>query len=480
MVEKYDQLRPRTRSPPRRAPASRTRKLRSTTHQNRLRDKLTEAMEKGTGLFRGVSRDASSLGKSLSEILKKLFGQVVPDLYPKLEMGSRPLKGDEAEVVLKAADLKGLPKVFYDGEKGLGLVKKDGPKSVINPTAPIVKEVFDYLKSEQSYGNKEPAWARRWRSGSAGSATAGSGTCCGWSWPCCSGPARSRSRTREPLPQLPRPVGRTPFTNNPAFRNSLFSPRQSLGLKTLTQAVQQLEDITGEEVDVEEGAIATAFKKVAAGETGEALSAEGPRRGPPACRPVLLNEYQQTLVGIQASASDDCVRILTETGASVQAEPGEGPALAGGAERQGDRPRAIRPGRRPASSLAAACPPKPVARGLPSASRNSRGCSARSSLGLARRHQDAHRQGLTTLSRPSISTSSIDAQRRTRRRSRRSRTAPSGSRRQGQFRDAPRPLLSPLRRGVGLEDDRSPVEAGVRLEAAASPRWSRTWRRSRL
>ena len=54
-------------------------------------------MERGTGMFRGVARDASSLGKSLSEILKKLFGHVVPDLYPKLEMGSRPLKGDEAE-----------------------------------------------------------------------------------------------------------------------------------------------------------------------------------------------------------------------------------------------------------------------------------------------------------------------------------------------------------------------------------------------
>src|ERR1700680_1997528 len=54
------------------------------------------------------------------------------------------------------------------------------------------------------------------------------------------------------------------ITKVPAFRSSLFSPRQSVGLKTLTQAVQQLEDLTGEEVDVEEGAIATAFKKVAA------------------------------------------------------------------------------------------------------------------------------------------------------------------------------------------------------------------------
>ena len=60
----------------------------------------------------------------LGEILKKLFGQVVPDLYPKLQIGSRPLKGDEAEHILKAADLKALPNVFYVGDHGLGLVVK--------------------------------------------------------------------------------------------------------------------------------------------------------------------------------------------------------------------------------------------------------------------------------------------------------------------------------------------------------------------
>ena len=87
---------PRTRSrPTRHLPPG--RKERRAGYQSRLRDKLTEAMEQGTGLFRGVAWDAASLGKNLGEILKKLFGTAVPDLYPKLEMGCRPLKGDEAE-----------------------------------------------------------------------------------------------------------------------------------------------------------------------------------------------------------------------------------------------------------------------------------------------------------------------------------------------------------------------------------------------
>ena len=93
--------------------------------------------------------------RRLSEIFKKLYGNVVPDLYPKLEMGSRPLKGDEAELILKAADLKALPQVFYAGEKGLGLVTKEGAKYVPNPAADVAKEVLDYLIAQNDYGNRE-------------------------------------------------------------------------------------------------------------------------------------------------------------------------------------------------------------------------------------------------------------------------------------------------------------------------------------
>ncbi len=315
MVDKYNQLSAQQKISPDEATCLQDEKNSKNSYEIRLRDKLTEAMERGTGMFRGVQKDASALGKGLGEILKKLFGQVVPDLYPKLQMGSRPLKGDEAEQVLKAADLKALPNVFYAGDHGLGLVVKDGPKTIVNKNADVAKEVLDYLKSEHSYGNKDS------RMGKALEKRFG-GTPYGW----------ERDMLRLILATLFRageievtyqgnrfhnyqdPACRTPFTSNPAFRSSLFSPRQSVGLKTLTQAVQQLEELTGEDVDVEEGAIATAFKKVAAEELEKLYplkaTAEAHRL------PILsmLSEYQQTLAGIQSSASDDCVRILTENG----------------------------------------------------------------------------------------------------------------------------------------------------------------------
>jgi hypothetical protein len=315
MVDKYNQLSAQQKISPDEATCLQDEKNSKNGYETRLRDKLTEAMERGTGMFRGVQKDASALGKGLGEILKKLFGQVVPDLYPKLQMGSRPLKGDEAEQILKAADLKALPNVFYVGDHGLGLVVKDGPKNIVSTNADVAKEVLDYLKSEQSYGNKDS------RMGKALEKRFG-GTPYGW----------ERDMLRLILATLFRageievtyqgnrfhnyqdPASRTPFINNLAFRSSLFSPRRSVGLKTLTQAVQQLEELTGEEVDVEEGAIATAFKKVASEELRKLYPLKATAEAYRLPVTSMLSDYQQTLAGIQSSASDDCVRILTENG----------------------------------------------------------------------------------------------------------------------------------------------------------------------
>ncbi len=316
MVEKYDQLRAQNKITTDEATCLQDEKTSALGYQTRLRDKLTEAMERGTGMFRGVQKDAASLGKSLSEILKKVFAYVVPFLYPKLEMGARPLNKEDPEQILKTADLKVLPTVFYAGENGLGLVVKDGAKNVINTSAPVAKEVLDYLKSEHSYGNKDTRMGKALERRFCGIGY-------GWTLEMVQLVLATLFRANEVevtyqgnrYASYQDPASRVPFTKVPAFRSSLFSPRQSVGLKMLTQAVQQLENLTGEEADVEEGAIATAFKKFAAEELEKLypLKALAEAHRLPVLS--LLSEYQQTLTGIQGSTSDDCVRILTETGA---------------------------------------------------------------------------------------------------------------------------------------------------------------------
>ena len=111
------------------------------------------------------------------------------------------------------------------------------------------------------------------------------------------------------------PLCRKIFTNTPAFRASLFSLRSGgPSIKELTDAVQKLEDLNGEEVDVEEGVIATAFKKIASEEMEMLLPLKALAEAHKLPILGLVTDYQQTLTGIQSSSSDDCVRILNQTG----------------------------------------------------------------------------------------------------------------------------------------------------------------------
>jgi len=320
MVEKYDQLRAQSKITGDEATCLQDEKnLVLNNYEPRLHDKIVGALEQGTGMFRGVARDASSLGKSANEIFKKFLEQVVPDLYPKLSMGSRPLRGDEPEKLLKAADLKALPQIFYTGSQGLGLVVKEGSKFVPNPNADIAKEVRDYLMSQHEYGNREALSGKALENKF-------NGTPYGW----------ERDILRLVLSVLFRagvievsfggqkfdsyaePKSREPFTNNVKFKSAVYTPIKPIDLKTLTQAVQAYESLTGKTVDVEKNAISNAAKEFVVQELKKVLPIEA--RAQAHQMPVLdtISEYREALVSIETGSADDCVSILASGATSLK------------------------------------------------------------------------------------------------------------------------------------------------------------------
>jgi hypothetical protein len=319
MVNKYDQMRVQNRITNEEAASLQTEKNEVLRINRRLEEKLTTALETGRGLFRGVAKDGSDLGKSASEIFKRLFDFAVPDLYPKLEMGARSLKGTEAEEVLKAANLNGLSGIFYGGEMGLNLVVKEGNQYVPNPEAPVVKEVLDYLNQQHSYGNKDTRTGKALENRFGG---------LGYGW--------ERDLLRLILAVLFRagsievnyqgrrfdsytdPNSREPFISNVAFKKALFTPIKPINLKTLTQAVQNYEDLTGETADVDKNAIAMALKHFAMEELNTLLQVEAKAKAN--LMPVIeqLEDYKDSLLSIQNGGADDCVQILAGEGTSLK------------------------------------------------------------------------------------------------------------------------------------------------------------------
>lgn len=319
MVKKYSQLQAQNKITNEEAACLSSEKQEVSRLLLRLVEKVGLAVETGSGLFRGVSKDGSTLGKGLPEIIKKFLDAFVPDLYPKLEMGARALKGNEAEEVLKAANLNGLSQVFYSGAQGLNLVIKDGAKYIPNISADIAREVLDYLNREFSYGNKETRTGKHLETHFGG---------LGYGW--------DTDMLRLVLAVLFRAGAievtsggqrfdsyqdarsRTPFVNNPAFRNALFTPARMIDLKTLTQAVEAYEDLVGTTVEVEKGAIAAALKKWAAREMQDILPVEAEAKANGL--PVLdwISEYRTSLQAIVDSAAEDCIRILVGEGATLK------------------------------------------------------------------------------------------------------------------------------------------------------------------
>ncbi|HEU5367189.1 MAG TPA: hypothetical protein VFU69_01945, partial [Ktedonobacterales bacterium] len=320
MVGKYDQLSAQGRMIGDYSAPLENEKREEARFRDRLREKLLEVLAGGQGVFRGVTRDASDLGKTPADIFKRLFDIAVPDLYPKLEMGARALKGSEAEEVLKAANLNALPQLFYSGEQGLHLVVKEGNKFVPNREAPVAKEVLDYLQRQASYGEKvtgkdlEQHFIQK----------------TGYGW--------ELDMIRLILAVLLRagvveitshghryrdhqdPQSRAPLTNTPLFRNASFAPRQPIDLKLLAAAARQYEEITGHEVDVDAGAIAQALKKLADEEREHLLPALAVVRSERLPGLEALETYQKTLEEIRGADADGCVQILAGEGASLKTE----------------------------------------------------------------------------------------------------------------------------------------------------------------
>jgi hypothetical protein len=274
-------------------------------------------VETGVGLFQSLSYQAGDLGKDLAAMMRTLAEKAIPELYPKLEMGSREVDGSEAEEFLKQANLSNLPPVFHPGDKGLGLVIKEAGRFVPNVRADTAQEILTYLKKEHSYGEKVTGAKLVEEFGGLGY---------GWSPEIVrlvlavlfrAGAIEVTHQARR-YRNYQEPQARAAFASNPSFRAASFSPRESIDLKTLTKAVQELEAMLGREVDVEESAIAEEFQKLARAEREQALPALAQVKAYGLPLVQALAEWVDSLDAVLASQSDDCVKMLAGEGKSLR------------------------------------------------------------------------------------------------------------------------------------------------------------------
>lgn len=313
MVAEHDRLGAQNRLTTEESACLADEKTRKDKIRRRLRTQLLASIEGGTAFFSAVQHDASTLGASLTPAIHALLNLAIPSLYPKIEIGTLPLTGNESDKFLDSADLKGLPAVFYDDNAARTLVVKQSNRFVPNLGSDLCREILDHLKREHSYGNRI-----------TGKMLISHFSGLGYAWDQESirlgvailfrGGAVEVTHQGRKYRNYVEPAARPPFTKNPDFRAASFSPRETLDLKVLANAARMYEEITGKDVNIEEGAIAEALKAVATADLTKLIPLEARLSALKLPGADAVRDQLQWAQGILEMPADDCVKTLAGDG----------------------------------------------------------------------------------------------------------------------------------------------------------------------
>lgn len=285
--------------------------------ERELRALVLQSLQAGTAYFQGVQYAGTSLGQTLPEMLASLLDRAVPVIYPKLEIGVLPLSGEEPEKLLASANLDGLPSVFYHQDPTRSLVIKQASHLVPNLGCELCRELVEYLRREHAFGNKVTGKMLEKHFGGAGYGWNSDAVRLGLAVLFRGGSVEVSHQGRR-YRHYTEPAARAPFCGTQAFRAASFAPREALDLKVLAAAARMYEELTGKDVNIEEGEIAGAFKQVAAADREELLpaSARFNALGLPGAD-VVRNQLEW-VQGILELPPDDCVRTLAQEGATYR------------------------------------------------------------------------------------------------------------------------------------------------------------------
>ncbi len=319
MVKKYDHLRAQNKIAGEQAALLEGEKKEISRKKSRLQEKVSEAFMSGASMFRGSSKDGSDLGKSLENAIKNLLDDVVLDLYPRLPMWARPLKGNEAEELLKAANLSGLPAIFCNSELGMNLVVRDSQKFVINCEAEVAKEVLDHLIREHGFGNRETRTGKALEAHFGGLGYGGDQDMLRLVLAVLfRGGAIETSFGGQRFDSYQDTASHEAFNNSRTFRSALFTPATVIPIQNLTRAVERFEEITGGTVDVDKNAIASAFKQFAEKEMRGLLPIEERIRANGLPGQDRFEKVKEILQQARKGTAEEVVGILAGEGKSLK------------------------------------------------------------------------------------------------------------------------------------------------------------------
>jgi hypothetical protein len=285
-----------------------------------LKQRITEAIGEGTAVFRGVVRDASDLGDGPEAIFRALFEENVPVLYPELQHFNINLKGGEAELLLKAANLNGLSAVFYREDVEEALLVKEGTSYKPNDRAVLLRSLMDYLKERKSYSDSASLQGRALEEHFKGQGFGADPEVVRLGLALLFRAGRIEvSSGGQRFDSYHEPKSREAFTNVKTFRAAVFSPMEEVPITEVLKALKACENLTGEKIEaVEMVAISSAARIFAERTIGVLLPVEAVVAANSLPGKEHLGELKSLLETLKKSSAGDSVHLLANDGEGLK------------------------------------------------------------------------------------------------------------------------------------------------------------------
>lgn len=220
-------------------------------HKDELRRRLKEAVLGGSVYFRGNDRSPAG-ASSIDSAVKVLLGQALPEVYHRFDEAAARVDAKDLQALMGADSLKGLTPVFTK----LGLLKEEGGKARFDAERPPLADVLARIKAAADYGNtitgkileeqfrKEPF---------------------GWEFDMVkllvlcllrAGLIEVQSAGRS-FDDARSMEAKTAFTNNTAFRQASFRPKETVDFALVLQTADAFKSTFGREAkELEQGKVA--------------------------------------------------------------------------------------------------------------------------------------------------------------------------------------------------------------------------------
>ncbi|MFC1559071.1 BREX system P-loop protein BrxC [Gemmatimonadota bacterium] len=275
--------------------------------RNSLASRVKTMFTEGVSFFRGVEQHIGGLGDDVAEQVRAVLAEIIPKLFKNFDLIGVQIQAADTKTIIAADTLRALTDVYYEGKKGLGLVRQEGGEPRINIDHPALTELKGFIEEKVRCDREVQGKALEIQFTGYGY---------GWDLEVVKLLTATLFRAAEIEVYKGKRFTshadtgvRDVFSATQSFRSASFKLRgEALTIQELTACAKSFEKLFGKALSVEEGAIANSLRAQLEIEVARGNRVRSQLEANDLTGVEELSQLLEELVGIRQGSTEDTVR----------------------------------------------------------------------------------------------------------------------------------------------------------------------------